>query len=194
MRTVYRGRAHAIFLKVFKCSVIKIINCCQGSRGRSRPLRGRTAGRGTRPTRHRSAQPPARTPTWASRRRALLMAPGSLRRGPVKLSKNKCTRRVFRPSLHLLQRALYPTIRKESRHHLRAAQNCAATPSGCGVSAATILVESTIRRPSQVGLSCGRETNVLRAAGELRVSPKIPEIQVQFHRPNQILDVPFATC
>ena len=36
------------------------------------------------------------------------MAPGSLRRGLVKFSKNKCTRRVFRPGLNLFQRALYP--------------------------------------------------------------------------------------
>ena len=47
-----------------------------------------------------SAQPPARTPTCARRCRALLMVPGSLRRGPVELSKNKCTRMVFRPGLN----------------------------------------------------------------------------------------------
>jgi hypothetical protein len=38
-----------------------------------------------------SAQPPARTPTCARRCRALLMVPGLLRRGPVELSKSKCT-------------------------------------------------------------------------------------------------------
>ena len=37
----------------------------------------------------------------ARRRRALLMVPGSLCRGPIELSKNKCTRRVFRHGLNL---------------------------------------------------------------------------------------------
>jgi hypothetical protein len=57
MRTVYRGRAHAIFLQLFKCSVIKIINCCQGLRGRSRPLRHVAASRSFLPERTNVRRP-----------------------------------------------------------------------------------------------------------------------------------------
>ena len=45
--------------------------------------------------------------------------------------------------LNLLQRALYPTIRKESRPHSRATRTCAANPSGCGVSAFCCPIESS---------------------------------------------------
>ncbi len=61
MRTVYRSRTHGAFFEIFECRVRKIISCCHGKCGGSRPLRGCRVGRGTRPTRTalgRSAQPP----------------------------------------------------------------------------------------------------------------------------------------
>ena len=66
-------------------------------------------GRGTRPTRHSfRAAAGADADLGRSAPAHCYMAPGSLRRGLVKLSKNKFTRRVFRRSLNLLQRAFYP--------------------------------------------------------------------------------------
>ncbi len=49
---VSRGKTHGVFLRLFKCRVRKIFNCRHGKCGRSRPLGGCGAGRGTRPTRH----------------------------------------------------------------------------------------------------------------------------------------------
>ena len=50
---VSRGRTHGVLLRICECRVRKIINCCRGGCGRSRPFRGCRVSRGTRPTHHR---------------------------------------------------------------------------------------------------------------------------------------------
>ncbi len=52
---VSRSKTHGVLLRLFKCRVRKIINCCPGKCGRWRPQAAWPS----------SAQPPARTPTWA---------------------------------------------------------------------------------------------------------------------------------
>ena len=111
MRTVYRSRTHGAFLRLFECRVRKIINCCHGKCGGSRPLPGVgwVEARDPRATAFR-AQPPARTPTWAGRRRALLYGPRFATPGAGQIVKEQMHAPSIQAWLNCLQRSFLPYI------------------------------------------------------------------------------------
>ena len=129
---VSRGRTHGVLLRLFKCRVIKIINCCHGKCGRSRPLPGRRVGRGTRPTHHSFRAAAGADADLRKSAPRIMHGPRFATPGAGQIVKEQIHAQSIQAWLNLLQRALYPIIRSESRHHFRIARTFSASPNSCG--------------------------------------------------------------
>ena len=126
MRTVYRGRVRGTFLKIFKCRVIKIINCCHGKCGGSRSLRGCRVGRGRRLTHYRLRAAAGADADSGKSAPRIANGPRFATPGAGRIVKEQMHAQSIQPWLNLLQRALYPHNTQRISAPLRAGRELAS--------------------------------------------------------------------
>jgi hypothetical protein len=122
------GRTHGVLLWLFKCRVIKIINCCSDKCGCSRPLPWPWAGRGTRPTRHRFRAAAGADADLRKSAPRIANGPRFATPGAGSIAKEQIHAQSIQIRVNSAQRALYPHNTRRISPHLRAVRIYAASP------------------------------------------------------------------